>query len=60
KYWISVNEINMLFHLPFMGAGIYLEEGENREQVLFIAVTGAAFIGFTLAPPDFPIFMPPN
>ncbi len=28
--------------------------------LLFIAVTGAAFIGFTLAPPDFPIFMPPN
>lgn len=37
KYWISVNEINMLFHLPFMGAGIYLEEGENREQVLYKA-----------------------
>ncbi|MGP6138980.1 MULTISPECIES: 6-phospho-beta-glucosidase [unclassified Jeotgalibaca] len=37
KYWISVNEINMLFHLPFMGAGIYFEEGENREQVLYKA-----------------------
>lgn len=36
-YWITFNEINMLLHAPFMGAGIYFEEGENREQVLYQA-----------------------
>lgn len=36
-YWININEINMLFHLPFLGAGIRLEEGENREEVLYRA-----------------------
>ncbi|MBP2623488.1 6-phospho-beta-glucosidase [Streptococcus oricebi] len=29
KYWITFNEINMLMHLPFMGAGLRFEEGEN-------------------------------
>lgn len=33
KYWLTFNEINMLLHLPFMGAGILFEEGENRDQV---------------------------
>lgn len=28
-YWITFNEINMLMHLPFMGAGIRFEKGEN-------------------------------
>lgn len=28
-YWITFNEINMLIHLPFMGAGIRFEKGEN-------------------------------
>ncbi|MCZ0717596.1 6-phospho-beta-glucosidase [Aerococcus kribbianus] len=37
KYWITFNEINMLLHAPFMGAGICFEEGENREQVLYQA-----------------------
>lgn len=37
KYWLTFNEINMLFHLPFMGAGICFEEGENEEQVKFDA-----------------------
>ena len=32
KYWITFNEINMLMHLPFMGAGIRFEKGENRKQ----------------------------
>lgn len=30
RYWITFNEINMLMHLPFMGAGIRFEEGENQ------------------------------
>jgi 6-phospho-beta-glucosidase len=37
KYWLTFNEINMLLHLPFMGAGILFEEGENKEQVKYQA-----------------------
>ncbi|MEW4328721.1 6-phospho-beta-glucosidase [Rossellomorea marisflavi] len=37
KYWMTFNEINMLFHLPFLGAGIVFKEGENRDQVLYQA-----------------------
>lgn len=37
KYWLTFNEINMLLHLPFMGAGIYFEEGEDKNQVLYNA-----------------------
>ena len=37
RYWITFNEINMLMHLPFMGAGIRLEEGENPVQVKYQA-----------------------
>ena len=29
RYWLTFNEINVLFHLPFMGAGIVFEEGED-------------------------------
>ena len=37
KYWLTFNEINMILHLPFMGAGICFEEGENEEEVKYIA-----------------------
>ncbi len=37
KYWMTFNEINMLLHLPFLGAGISFDEGENKNQVLFQA-----------------------
>ena len=37
KYWLTFNEINMLLHLPFMGAGILFEEGEENNQVLYTA-----------------------
>lgn len=37
KYWMTFNEINMLLHLPFMGAGIVLNEDEDRNQVLYQA-----------------------
>ena len=37
KYWMTFNEINMLMHLPFMGAGIMFEEGENKLQVQYQA-----------------------
>lgn len=37
KYWMTFNEINMLMHLPFMGAGISFKEGENPDQVKYQA-----------------------
>lgn len=37
KYWLTFNEINMLLHLPFMGAGILFEEGENQEEIKYQA-----------------------
>ncbi|MDT2748917.1 6-phospho-beta-glucosidase [Streptococcus parauberis] len=37
KYWLTFNEINMILHAPFMGAGICFEEGENKEEVKFQA-----------------------
>ena len=37
KYWITFNEINMLLHMPFMGAGIVFNEGEDRQNVLYNA-----------------------
>ncbi len=37
KYWITFNEINMLLHMPFMGAGICFEEGEDQEQIKYQA-----------------------
>jgi 6-phospho-beta-glucosidase len=37
KYWLTFNEINMLLHMPFMGAGIVFEEGEDEEQVKYQA-----------------------
>lgn len=35
KYWLTFNEINMILHLPFMGAGLYFEPGEDEEQAKF-------------------------
>lgn len=35
KYWLTFNEINMILHAPFMGAGLYFEEGENEEEVKY-------------------------
>lgn len=37
KYWLTFNEINIILHAPFMGAGIVFEEGENKKQVLYQA-----------------------
>lgn len=37
QYWITFNEINMLMHLPFMGAGLVLVDEENPEQVKYQA-----------------------
>ncbi|QCT18962.1 6-phospho-beta-glucosidase [Jejubacter calystegiae] len=37
KYWLTFNEINILLHSPFSGAGLAFEEGENPEQVKYQA-----------------------
>lgn len=37
KYWITFNEINMILHMPFMGAGLYFKEGENEKQSKYLA-----------------------
>ena len=37
KYWLTFNEINIMLHAPFMGAGICLEENEDRFKVLYTA-----------------------
>ncbi len=37
RYWMTFNEINMLMHLPFMGAGISFHEGENEMQIKYQA-----------------------
>ncbi|WP_305882035.1 6-phospho-beta-glucosidase [Domibacillus sp. A3M-37] len=37
RYWMTFNEINMLLHLPFVGAGLVFEEGEDQKQVKYQA-----------------------
>lgn len=37
KYWLTFNEINIMLHSPFSGAGLVFEEGENQEQVKYQA-----------------------
>ena len=37
KYWLTFNEINMILHAPFMGAGLYFEAEDNKEQVKYQA-----------------------
>ena len=37
KYWLTFNEINMILHASFMGAGLYFEEGDNEEQIKYQA-----------------------
>ena len=37
KYWLTFNEINILLHLPFMGAGLVFDEGENEGAVKYQA-----------------------
>ncbi|MFV0379374.1 MAG: 6-phospho-beta-glucosidase [Anaerorhabdus sp.] len=29
KYWLTFNEINMIFHAPFMGAGLYFDDNTS-------------------------------
>lgn len=38
KYWLTFNEINIILHAPFMGAGLYLGEDDNPEKVQYQAI----------------------
>jgi 6-phospho-beta-glucosidase len=37
KYWMTFNEINMLLHMPFVGAGLVFKEGDNKLQIQYQA-----------------------
>jgi len=37
KYWLTFNEINMLFHGSFMSSGLYFEPGENELAIKYQA-----------------------
>ncbi len=37
KYWLTFNEINMLLHLPFIGAGLIFDKDENKEAIKYQA-----------------------
>lgn len=37
RWWLTFNEINMILHLPFMGAGLEFEEGEDQEKAKYQA-----------------------
>ncbi|WP_186422415.1 6-phospho-beta-glucosidase [Lacrimispora celerecrescens] len=37
KYWLTFNEINMILHLPFLGAGLVFQEGDLETQVKYQA-----------------------
>lgn len=37
KYWITFNEINMILHLPFIAAGLYIEPNEDATTVKYTA-----------------------
>lgn len=38
KYWLTFNEINVILAAPFMGAGLYFEEGEDIEKIQYQAI----------------------
>lgn len=57
KYWITFNEINIVLHSPFSGAGLSFSEDEDKEQILYqsahhmlVASAKAVKIGHQLAP----------
>ena len=37
KYWLPFNEINMILHAPFLGAGLYFEDGDDEERIKYQA-----------------------
>lgn len=37
QYWLTFNEINMILHAPFLGAGLIFYEGENETRIKYQA-----------------------
>jgi 6-phospho-beta-glucosidase len=37
KYWMTFNEINMLLHLPYVGAGLVFRESDDKKQIQYQA-----------------------
>lgn len=37
KYWLTINEINILLHQPFVGGGIVFKEGDNKLEIKYQA-----------------------
>ncbi|MDL2249196.1 6-phospho-beta-glucosidase [Lachnospiraceae bacterium OttesenSCG-928-J05] len=37
EYWLTFNEINMILHAPFLGAGLVFQEGEAVEEIKYQA-----------------------
>ncbi|TGY44229.1 6-phospho-beta-glucosidase [Clostridium sartagoforme] len=61
KYWMTFNEINVITMHPFIPAGLRINEGENREQIIYqsahhqlIASAKAVKLGHEINP-DFKI-----
>lgn len=38
KYWLTFNEINMILHAPFLGAGLHFEVDDNEMQIKYQAM----------------------
>ena len=38
EYWLTFNEINIIMHAPFMGAGLLVEDSDNKEQEQYLAI----------------------
>ncbi len=38
KYWLTFNEINMILHAPFMGAGLQIDENDNPQNQMYQAI----------------------
>ncbi|GBU08870.1 cryptic 6-phospho-beta-glucosidase [Gammaproteobacteria bacterium] len=50
KLWITINEINMMFHLPFIGAGLEFEqESEQEKKQLIYQCAHNQLVGSALA-----------
>ena len=37
RYWLTFNEINMILHAPFLGAGLLFQDGDEREKLKYQA-----------------------
>ncbi|KAF1302692.1 6-phospho-beta-glucosidase [Candidatus Enterococcus willemsii] len=37
KYWLTINEINILLHQPFVGGGIIFKEEDNQQEIKYQA-----------------------